>query len=618
MRATIYVCFLLIFISVQGCKLDELPSTKFLLEKPSAEFIVTNDGCTSSCTMTFTSQSTTATDYFWEISDGSISTQASFVKVFTSSGSYTVKLTVTNKAGSSQKQVVVSVKAGIPSPIADFSIVGSDCIAPCEVAFINKSLNASSYIWSFGDNSNTTEINPTHLYREGGNYNVSLTATGAGGTASKTQQITIRATAVPKLWDKTFGGDAEDVLMNMVMNPDGSVTAGGYSYSGISADKSESSRGSVDYWITKIDGNGIKLWDKTYGGSSLDFFNEIIVSSEGGYLLGGTSFSNISSEKSESNRGFGDYWIVKVNENGTRLWDKTYGGSADEYLNFILQNKSDGSYLLAGKSDSGISGEKTQSAKGGGDYWIVKINSVGVKLWDKSFGGAELDELTSIVPLSDGGYLLAGFSASSSSVDKSSSSRGTIDYWIIKIDAFGNRIWDRTFGGSGVDKLYTTQLTSDGKILLVGSSNSGREYEKSEASKGGLDYWIIKINSTGDKEWDKTFGGNGDDEANSVFQNSDGSFIIGGYSKSEKSGNRTDDSRGNQEADYWILKIDANGNKIWDKAFGGSGKDELLTMVGNSANNSLFLGGYSKSSVSGEKSQASKGNTDYWLLKIRN
>lgn len=617
MRSTVYLYFACIYFLIQGCKLDELPGTKTFLDKPSAEFVVTNNGCTSSCSMIFTSQTTIASAYLWEISDGSSSTQSTFAKTFTTPGSYTVKLTVTNKAGSNQKQVVVQVKSGIPSPIADFTFTGGDCTAPCAVSFSNKSLNATGYLWSFGDNSTTTEINPTHTYREGGTYTVSLTANGLGGTANKIQQIVIKAAPTSKLWDKTFGGDAEDVLMDVILNSDGSVIAGGYSYSGISTDKSESSRGGADYWITKIDGNGTKLWDKSYGGNSLDFFNEIIASDNGGYLLGGISFSGIGAEKSEQNRGFADYWVIKVNGNGIKEWDKTFGGTSDEYLHSVLYNKPDGGYLLAGKSESGINGEKTQAGRGSGDYWVVKINSAGTKQWDRTFGGSDLDELTSIISLSDGGYLLSGFSASPVNVDKASPSRGTIDYWIVKIDALGNRIWDKTFGGNGADKLYTATSTSDGKILLVGSSSSNQGNEKSEASQGGLDFWIIKINESGVKEWDKTFGGSGDDEANSVIQNSDGSFIIGGYSKSGISGNRSEASRGNQEADYWILKLDVNGNKVWDKAFGGSGKDELLAIVNSPDNINLFLGGYSKSDSSEDKTQGSRGNADYWLLKLK-
>jgi PKD repeat protein len=617
MKSISYLCFVLLYLVTQGCKLDELPGTKTFLDKPSAEFMVSNDGCIASCPITFISQSNNATSFLWEVSDGSSSTQATFVKTFMTPGSYTVKLTVANKAGSNQKQVVVMVKSGIPPPVADFSFTGGDCTAPCEVIFSNKSLNATSYIWTFGDNSTTTETNPRHTYQEGKTYAVSLTANGLGGTATKTQQLTIKAPPTSKIWDRAFGGDADDVLMDLIFTPDGSVIAGGYTYSGTSTDKNEPSRGSADYWITKVDGNGVKLWDKSYGGSSLDFFNEIIASDNGGFLLGGISHSGIGSEKSDPNRGFADFWVVKVNESGLKEWDKTFGGTAEESLSSMLQNKTDGGYLLAGKSESGISGEKSQVAKGNGDYWVVKINSTGTKQWDRTFGGTELDELTAIVAVPDGGYLLAGFSASPLNSDKTLPSRGTIDYWIVKIDALGNRVWDKTFGGVGADKLYTAIPTSDGKMLLVGSSTSGQGNEKSEASRGGLDYWIVKINASGVKEWDKTFGGSGDDEANSVIQNQDGSFIIGGYSKSGISGDRSEVSRGNQEADYWILKLDANGNKVWDKAFGGSGKDELLTIVGSSDNTSLFLGGYSKSDVSGEKTQASKGNADYWLLKLK-
>ncbi|MCY7351527.1 MAG: PKD domain-containing protein [Cytophagaceae bacterium] len=612
---------LLLFFSlclvVVSCKLDDLPGDKRLLEKPTAAFSVTNDGCTATCPITFTSQAPTATSYLWQVSDGSTSTQPSFVRTFTAGGVYTVKLTVTNKAGSTTTQQTVTVKAAaVAAPIADFSFTGGDCTAPCEVSFTNKSSNATNYQWNFGDNTTSTEASPRRTYAQGGTFTVTLTANGAGGTNVKTQSVTIKSFGVSRVWDRTFGGSAEDVLLDMVATSDGGFVLSGFSRSGTSTDKSQPSKGEQDYWVVKINASGIRQWDKTYGGSSLDFLDAVAATDNGSLLLGGHSYSNQGGDKTEAPKGLGDYWVVKLNASGDKQWDRTFGGSSLDFLHSIAFVKSDGGFLLGGQSGSGQGGDKSQPSKGNDDYWVVKIDANGVKQWDKTFGGTEKEELTSVIATSDGGFLLAGQSSSTQSGDRSEPSRGGIDYWVVKIDANGLKKWDKRFGGNGDDKLNSVVAT-DGNFLLVGSSGSGQGGDKAEASRGDLDYWVVKINADGAKQWDKTFGGSGADEAFSVVVNADGSFILAGHSKSGPSGEKSEASKGNQEADYWVVKVDASGNKVWDKTFGGNGKEELTSMVASPADGSFMLGGFSKSDASGDKSEASKGLEDYWVVKIK-
>ncbi|MDQ3290167.1 MAG: hypothetical protein M3Q05_02640, partial [Bacteroidota bacterium] len=144
-----------------------------------------------------------------------------------------------------------------------------------------------------------------------------------------------------------------------------------------------------------------KVWDKTLGGSKPEKFEVMVPTSDGGYLLGGSSVSGISGDKSQPNKGKEDYWIVKTNNNGQKLWDKVYGGSDNDHLTAIVPT-SDGGYLLGGYSASGVSGDKTQAAKGGTDYWLIKIDANGKKVWDKVYGGNEADNLTALISTPDG------------------------------------------------------------------------------------------------------------------------------------------------------------------------------------------------------------------------
>ena len=178
-----------------------------------------------------------------------------------------------------------------------------------------------------------------------------------------------------------------------------------------------------------------KLWDKAFGGSGDDWLYSIAPSPDGGYLLGGYSLSGfVVGDKSEASRGVRDYWVVKIDAAGNKLWDKTFGGSGDDWLYSIVPSP-DGGYLLGGYSESGISGDKSEASRGFDDYWVVKIDAAGNKLWDKTFGGTGDDELYSIAPSADGGYLLGGYSSSGLGADKSEASRGSFDYWLVKIDA---------------------------------------------------------------------------------------------------------------------------------------------------------------------------------------
>ena len=155
----------------------------------------------------------------------------------------------------------------------------------------------------------------------------------------------------------------------------------------------------------------VKQWDARFGGNGHDRLYSMQQTSDGGYILGGYSYSGISGDKTQVLQGGNDYWIVKVNTNGVKEWDANFGGSGFDLL-YSLQQTSDGGYILGGYSNSGISGDKTQVSQGDNDYWIVKVNSSGVKEWDARFGGGSYDQLTSIQQTNDGGYILGGYSNS--------------------------------------------------------------------------------------------------------------------------------------------------------------------------------------------------------------
>ncbi|RDC64880.1 T9SS type A sorting domain-containing protein [Adhaeribacter pallidiroseus] len=413
-------------------------------------------------------------------------------------------------------------------------------------------------------------------------------------------------------WEMRYGGNGTDNLTSTIKTTDGGYLSGGYTNSGVSGDKSQTAHGKNDYWIVKSDKNGKKIWDKRYGGSGEDYLNRVIQTADGGFLLAGSSFSGKSGDKSEASKGNRDYWLVKTDVQGNKQWDKTYGGSGEEELVKVIQ-LSTGEYVLGGYSNSPTSGDKTQVTQGGTDYWLVKISKNGTLLWDQRYGGNLAETLGSFVQTPDGGYLLGGSSLSGKSGDKSLVSQGASDYWVVKTDKQGKIVWEKTLGGNQQDEVYSVGMNSAKNYFIAGTSSSGKSGDKSQANQGGKDYWLITLDQNGNKLWDRTFDGSKDDELRASTFTSKGHYVLAGHSSSEVSGDKTQDSQGDN--DYWVVTVDQQGNKVQDLRYGGSGTEELRTVT-QTKDGGLLLAGRSASGVSGDRTQPSQGGTDYWLVKV--
>jgi hypothetical protein len=422
-------------------------------------------------------------------------------------------------------------------------------------------------------------------------------------------------TVVLKQWEQDFGGSGDDVLYSLQQTSDGGCILGGSSSSGLSGTRTSTNYGGYDYWVVKLDGNGNKVWDKSFGGTGDDYLYALQQTSDGGYILGGgSSASSVSPGKTSPSYGGFDYWVVKLDPSGNKIWEQSFGGTGDDNLN-SLQQTSDGGYILGGGSSaSSVSPGKTSPSYGGFDYWVVKVDANGNKLWEQSFGGGGDEVLYSLQQTSDGGYIPGGFSNSGVAGNKTSTNFGGSDYWALKLDANGTKQWEQSFGGSGNDVLYSLQHASDAGFILGGSSASGLSGNKTNAGYGDLDFWVVKVDANGSKQWDQSFGGNGPDVLSSLQQTSDGGCMLGGYSASGVSGNKTSASRGGY--DYWLVKADANGNKQWEQSFGGS-LDDYLVSLQQTSDGGYILGGFSNSGASGNKTSANFGGLhDYWVIKL--
>ena len=413
------------------------------------------------------------------------------------------------------------------------------------------------------------------------------------------------------IWQKTIGGDNADFTTAFELTSDGGFILGGYSTSNMSGEKTENSNGGIDIWIVKLDGSGNIMWQNTIGGSGDDFLISMKQTSDGGYILGAGSDSNISGDKTENSRGGLDYWILKLDSSGNISWQKTYGGAQPEFETYVVETN-DGGYFVGGYSDSDVSGDKTDPNNGQRDYWALKLDSTGNIVWQNSIGGSLVDRPQISFQAADGGFIMGGYSFSGISGDKTQPNQGVTDNWIVKLDSNGNVLWDKSYGGSDSDVLRNLIQTADGGYLAGGYSKSNISGDKTENSQGDYDYWIYKLDSNGNLGWQNTIGGSGIDYLRDLKQFADGSYMVVGYSNSNISGDKTENSNGGY--DYWLVKLDTSGNVAAQNSIGGSG-DEGGPYFQPTPDGNFAMFCSSNSNISGDKSENSRGLDDYWVFK---
>lgn len=334
------------------------------------------------------------------------------------------------------------------------------------------------------------------------------------------------------LWEKSYGGKYSEYLMDAIPTPDYGFIIAGSSLSGKSGNKSENNNGDLDYWIWKMDENGDLDWQKNFGGSSNDFLQSISLTYDGGFILGGTSSSNKGIDKKEDSKGQDDLWIIKLNADGNEDWQVTLGGEWQEKLQSVIQTK-DGGFLIGASSSSNISGDKKTNTFGNLDYWIIKLDKNGKQEWQKSYGGIYLDEMRSLKETFDSGFIIGGYSTSPVSGNKTDDSFGVGDFWVIKTDKKGDIIWQKTLGGNQDDQLFVCHQTIDKGFILGGNSNSEVSNGKTSGLRNGSDFWIIKLDENGEISWQESYDFGNVDILSSIIQDDDLGFIVGGYVQSE-------------------------------------------------------------------------------------
>ncbi len=343
---------------------------------------------------------------------------------------------------------------------------------------------------------------------------------------------------------------------------------------------------------------------QTLGGSKNDDAKAIINTMDGGYAILGSTQSMDGDITDKDNESY-DYWLIKFDSQDSIQWSRTYGGSQNDH-GFDLVQSADGGYAILGYSQSS-DGDVSENA-GMSDYWIAKLDAEGNLLWEKSYGYVGGDAGTVLTLTHDGGYLLTGVldAFASGGEGNTALKHPGGNYWMIKLDAQGNKEWSRHYGGYFTDTAYGTIQTEDHGYIIVGSSDS---YEVEWFNnKGTYDFWVIKIDQNGELVWTKNFGGAGIDEARGITDSGDGNFIIIGDTRSSDQ----DVPENNGSADLWMIKMSPNGEILWSKVYGGSGFDVGRSVMRTSDNGYLVSG--SSKSADGDVG-SNQGSNDAWILK---
>jgi hypothetical protein len=404
-------------------------------------------------------------------------------------------------------------------------------------------------------------------------------------------------------WQKNYGGSSGETARSLAATPDGGYIMAGHSTS--SDVDLDGNHGGTDYWVVKVNGAGDIEWQKNLGGSYGEYCFTVINTADGGYAVNGAAYSNDGDIDDNHAFGLGDFWVIKFENNGDIEWERCYGGTSFENGSAIIQT-SDGGFAFCGDGGSGDGDMVDSGIISSPDFWFIKTDANGEIEWQKCFGGASGENPNDLVESDDGGYVIAGQSASWDS-GVVTGNHGGYDFWVLKITSTGDVVWQKSLGGSQSDKCQSIAKTLDGGYVLAGStgSNDGDV----TGFQGTYDYWVVKLNGDGEMQWQNSLGGYNDDKAYSVALTSDGGCVVTGFAM-EDDGDITGNHGGH---DVWVVKLSSAGELEWQKSVGGTGYEEGYSIIQLTDGDYVFLA--SCASINGDAT-ASNGYEDYWLVRL--
>ncbi|MCQ9642052.1 T9SS type A sorting domain-containing protein [Chryseobacterium sp. WG14] len=425
---------------------------------------------------------------------------------------------------------------------------------------------------------------------------------------------TLNLSAQEVIWQKDIKSSTQDFLNQVITTIDQQYLITGSSIQAKSqspAANSQKQNNGYDFHLIKLNQQGEQVWEKYIAGQNHDYLSATVTTQDGGFLVSGTTYSSKGLDKKDDSKGGSDIWLIRLNEFGDELWQKTLGTSSDEEAKAVIQTTDLGFF---------VAGNIQNSSKGYGskDVWITRLDKDGKELSQLILGGRGLDEVEKMIPTKDGGALLGIYSRSSevgnsetkpstekpansiaiSQLPKASINFGEGDYWIVKLDKNGKLEWEKNFGGKGDDHIRTLALTSTG-FIIGGESRSERSGNKSVGIEEGTDLWLISLNERGDELWQKSYNFKNRDilmgmnviqsqEPRAKNQDMTKGILLGGYTQAEGRIEKDDET-------FWMLYLDGNGNEQWRKHVNGDSRkrEERLSDLRLNRDGSIVLAGTS-------------------------
>lgn len=355
---------------------------------------------------------------------------------------------------------------------------------------------------------------------------------------------------------------------------------------------------------------GEVVWIKSYGGSGDDTARSIVETTDGGFAVLGFSNSTDGDLQGKPN-AVNDYWLLKTDAAGNVLWSRTYGGSEDDQGQSVIQT-SNGGFAVTGYAMS-ADGDASNN-EGFHDNWVLRLDGQGVLQWEQSFGFSGHDHSYDLVETPEGGLFFTGFlditSARADGYTEKHASltrHGVGEFWGTKLNSQDQIEWRTYFGGTNNDRAHAVARAQNGGYVMAGFSESD-DFDISDP-RGSYDFWVVKVNENGNLAWQHSYGGTEIDIANDIAQTPDGGYIVTGSTIS----NDGDVHTTHGGSDVWVIKIDAQGQLLWESTYGGSGF-EAAEAIRPTRDGGYVVVGNSRSSDQDVSTNA--GENDLWIFKI--
>lgn len=396
-------------------------------------------------------------------------------------------------------------------------------------------------------------------------------------------------------WQKCYGGSSKDIGFSVQETFDN-----GYVFAGQTSSNDAqvtNNYGNIDVWVVKTNSLGTIEWEKTFGGSNEDYAHYIEQTSDGGYILTGTTLSNDGDFT--DNHGLRDIFAIKLNNFGIIEWKKCLGGISREYGEEIHQTTDNG-YIIFGRTNS-ESGD-VETTYGNIDFWLIKLNSNGDIIWENNYGGNYDDIGLSVKETQDNGYILSGYT---NSVDGDSLGNHSFEYdcLVIKTDDQGGIEWKKVIGGVNDDYCYS--IIEDGAGNFIGTGYTNSIDGDIQTNIGGYDGLVFKLNSIGDLVWSNTFGSIQNDALTDISLTLNGDFIVSGVYDGFI------DTSSNSQS--WLIKFNSSGDLIWENKYGGSNDDAFIRSSFTASNDIICIGQTNSNDIDVTENH---GDYDFWIVKL--